>query len=237
MIIRKEWLTGVIGLFALAVICGGLLAWWLINSFEVQLPLKNQPAHVKINEPILAKAQVLNALDVTVQDQVNAQIPIDQQIQVPIKDTIHTMVMFDHVLPIQLNVNINQKIPVNQTIHVDSKVQVKVLGKDISLPIRGDIPIQATIPVNFKLPIHQNIKLKFVAPVDAKINQQLNIPLKTTINAIVPIQGVLQVPIKSDIETQVFLPDPLAVVLTESNIHFPLKQVSLGTAPKVAKQP
>ncbi len=232
MVFQRKWAVWAVGLFALAVMAGGLLAWWMLNYIAVQLPLKNQQAQVKINEPILAKANVLNPLDVMIQGQLQTQIPIDQQIQVPIKDTIRTQVSFDHEIPIQLAVNIDQQIPLEQVIHLDSKVQVKILGKEMSLPIRGDIPIHATIPVKLTMPINQKIKLKFVAPVDAKINQRLNIPLKATIDAKVPLQGVLQVPVKSQIETQVFLPDTLPVTITKSDIQFPLKDISLTTRPK-----
>lgn len=231
MFIQKRWIAAAVGLFAVAILAGVVLAWWLFNTLQVQFPLNNQQAQVKINDPILVQANVLNPLNVAVKGTLKTSIPIDQQIQVPVRDTVKPTVTFDHDVPIKVQIAVNNQIPIDQMVHINSNVQVKVLGKNISLPIQGDVPIKTVIPVNFKIPVDQNIRIRFVAPASATIDQRLNIPLKTTIDAMVAVEGKLEVPVKSQINTQVVLPKVVQATLIDSNIHFPLKAVSLGLRP------
>lgn len=223
----KQWLLSGLLLFMVAIAVGAGIAWWMLNYLEIGLPIRNQQAQVRITEPVQAKADIYDPLEVMVKGTIHTQIPINQQIQVPIKDTVHTMVTFDNEVPIKLQVRVDNQIPLDQMVHVDSKVEVKVLGKTVSLPIRGDIPIKTNIPVHFTIPIDQKVRLKFVAPVTANIEQRLNIPLKTTIDARVPVHGVLQVPVKSQLNTQLIIPEPLDTVITRSNLRIPLKALSL----------
>lgn len=214
-------------LFIAAIAAGVGIASWVFNTLEVGLPIRNQQAQVRISEPVQARADILDPLEVMVKGAIHTQIPINQQIQVPIRDTMHTMVTFDNEVPIKLQVKVDNQIPLNQVVHVDTKVEVKILGKTVRLPLRGDIPIKTTIPVHFTIPIDQNVRLKFVAPVAANIEQRLNIPLKATIDANVPVHGVLQVPVKSQVNTQLMIAEPLQTVITESNLKIPLKALSL----------
>jgi hypothetical protein len=229
----KWWISALI-VFMVAIGLGVVAGWWVFKNFDMNLPVRNQPATVTLPEPMQVRAKVLNDLDVMVKGQLSTEIPIDQSIQVPINETLHTVISFDHDVPIKMQVPVSYTLPLDQVIHVDSKVKVTVLGKDISLPIRGDIPIKAQIPINMNVPIDQRVRLKFVAPADAKLQQQLNIPLKTTIATTFPLQGVMQVPVKSELQAQVVVPQPISAVISESDFSFPLSQLALQRVEKNA---
>lgn len=104
---------------------------------------------------------------------------------------------------------------------------VKILGKEVSLPIRGDVPIHASIPIRFTIPVNQSIKLKFSAPASSQIKQVLYVPLKTTLQAVVPVQANLQVPIDTPLSAQVRVPQPFDIMINKADLHFPLKDISV----------
>lgn len=224
--IIKWWLSA-FAIFLVAILVGIIAGWWVFKNFDMSLPIRNQAATVSLPEPMQVRAKVLNDLDVMVKGHLATQIPIDQTIKVPINETLHTVISFDNEVPIKMTVPVNYNLPLDQKIHVDSTVKVRLLGKDISLPIRGDIPIKAQIPININVPIDQKVRLKFVAPADAKLHQTLNVPLKTTIATNFPLQGVMQVPVKSELQAQVIVPQPVSAVITESDFKFPLNQLAL----------
>lgn len=221
---RLLWLGG---LFVLAVVLGICAASWIFKSTELRLPVRNQAATVRLPAPIQAKARIANDLDILVRGEVQSKVPIDQVVEVPIQDTLHTVITFDHAVPVKMDVPISVNIPLDQTLHVDSTVQVKVMGQHISLPIRGDIPVKAQIPLKLTVPVDQQIHLKFVAPADATLKQTLKVPLKTSIDARIPIQGAMQVPVKSDLEAQVIINHPIPALITHSDLTIPLSQLGL----------
>lgn len=227
----KWWLSAFI-IFLVAILLGIVAGWWVFKNFDMNLPIRDQPATVSLPEPIQVKAKVLNDLDVMVRGNLATQIPINQTIQVPVNETLHTVISFDNEVPINMQVPVNYTLPLDQKIHVDSTVKVRLLGRDISLPIRGDIPIKAQIPININVPVNQKVWLKFVAPADARLKQNLNIPLKTTIATNFPLQGVLQVPVKSELQAQVIVPEPVSAVITKSDFRFPLSQLALQRVEK-----
>ncbi len=231
---RILWLGG---LFAFAVMLGIGAASWLFKSTELRLPVRNQSAIVRLPQPIQAKARIANDLDILVRGEVQSQVPINQVIEVPIQDTLHTIISFDHAVPVKMDVPLNVTIPLDQILHVDSTVQVKVLGQQLSLPIRGDIPVKAQIPLKLNVPVDQQVHLKFVAPADATLKQTLKIPLKTSIDARIPIQGAMQVPVKSDLEAQVIISQPIPAVISHSDLTIPLSQLGLQRLRSARQQP
>lgn len=234
MQITIKWWLSALAIFIIAILLGIIAGWWVFKNFDMNLPIRNQPATVTLPEPIQVKAKVLNELDVMVKGHLATEIPIDQTIQVPVKDTLHTVISFDNEVPIKMQVPVKYTLPLDQKIHVDSTVKVRLLGRDISLPIRGDIPIKAQIPININVPVNQNIRLKFVAPADARLEQKLNIPLRTMIATNFPLQGVMQVPVKSELQAQVVVPQPVSAVITKSDFRFPLSQLALQRVEQIA---
>lgn len=86
----KQWLLSGLLLFVAAIAVGAGIAWWILNYLEIGLPIRNQQAQVRITEPVQAKADIYDPLEVMVKGSIDTKIPINQQIQVPIKGTMHT---------------------------------------------------------------------------------------------------------------------------------------------------
>lgn len=233
MLKHPKWLLIGLALFLAAILAGAALGW-LLNYFQLNIQVRQQPAKVQIIGPVTAQVQMPEPVTVRMQGKVEAQVPIDQTIPVPIKDTIHTLITINHSVPIKTKVAINQKIPINQTVHIDGKVKVKILGKEVELPVRGDVPIKATIPVNFTIPIDQSVPLNFTVPASGQVDMTLQVPIKNTITAVVPIKTDLQVQLQGSANAQARVPQPVDMNIVKANLHFPLKALSLHHADSAA---
>lgn len=166
-------------ILTLAIVAGVLLARWSFENVNALIPLKKQPLTVSLPNTLFVTAQIMDDLDVSLNADIKASVPIDQKLSLPIKDTLHVEVDFDHEIPIKMDVPVNANIDVDQIVSVDSHVTVRVLGKNLRLPVKGDIPIQTTVPLNISVPVDQDVQLKFKAPASVVLNRPLDVHLKT----------------------------------------------------------
>lgn len=222
------WLL-VLLVLVMAAVGGALIGYWVFKNVDARLLLTDAPAKITIPDPLDATADVLNSLEISLDEVIHTQVPVDQEISIPVDDTLDLLATFDAKVPIKLNVNVQETIPVDQTVFVDAIIEAEVLGDTLQLPIRGEIPIKANIPVNLNIPIDKDVQLNFTAPVSAKLKQNLTVPLKTTIEADVPIAADLTVPVKNALKARVYLPKgPTDVIINYADLKLPLRTLKLG---------
>ncbi|ENW95729.1 hypothetical protein [Acinetobacter sp. NIPH 298] len=220
-------LFAVFALIIIANLCGVYIAMWVFKHFNINIPLKDQKVAIDLQEPLQVRVKVKDALDVEVKGRVDAQIPINEQLNVALTQTLTPRVYFDSSVPISTMIPVQEVIKVNQNLPIDTKVQVKILGKDVTLPLKGTIPLQLDVPINIQVPLQQNVHLKFDAPVKTVLKENLNIPLKTQLNANIPIQGKLNVPITSELNASVDVKNTLPVKIAQGELKIPLSSMYL----------
>ncbi len=226
---KKRMLSAGLGLVFVVAVCGGVAgAAWMLHHGEARLLLEDQPATVSIPEPIPIKADITNALSILLDGKLTTTVPVDQMIQVPIKDTLHVMATLDHDVPIRMNVPIRDTVPVDQIVHVDSKVSVFVMGHALTLPIRGDVPIKTQVPLSIDVPVDQMVHLSFTAPADVKLTQALNVPLKADIHTTIPLHSSMDVPVRSALLANVTVPGPVEAIVTHADLHLPLRTLDVS---------
>lgn len=234
---NKKWLA--VGLLILlgAVLGGMLVGWWVFRNVDAHLSLHDQPALVRIPQPVRISADVLNNLEIEIDDAITTTVPIDQRIQIPLSDTLHVQASFDHDIPIKMMVPVRDKIVIDQVLDVDTVIKADLLGDTHDLPIRGKIPVKATVPISLNIPVDQNVHLKFTAPVDVRLKQALDVQLRANIQATIPIKSQMSVPVKSALQADVTIPEPAAVVITDADLRLPLNTLRLQTTGDDAPAP
>lgn len=218
----------VFALIIIANLCGVYIAMWVFKHFNIYIPLKNQDVAIDLQEPLQVRVKVKDALNVDVNGRVNAKIPINEQLSVPLTQTLTPHVYFDNLVPISTTIPVKETIKVNQNLPIDTKVQVKILGKDVTLPLKGSIPLQLDVPIDIQVPLQQKVHLKFDAPVKTVLKENLNIPLKAELDANIPIQGKLNVPITSELNASVDVKNTLPVKIAQGELKIPLSTMYLN---------
>lgn len=115
----------------IANICGVLIAIWVFKHFNIYIPLKNQAVAIDLQEPLQVQVKVKDALNVDVKGRVNANIPINEKLNIPLTQTLTPRVYFDNMVPISTVIPVKETLKVDQSLPINTKVQVRVLGKDI----------------------------------------------------------------------------------------------------------
>ena len=91
------------------------LQYGYLSTFNIYIPLKNQAVAIDLQEPLQVKVKVQDALNVDVKGRVNASIPIDEKLNIPLTQTLTPRVYFDNMVPISTT------IPVKETLKVEQK--------------------------------------------------------------------------------------------------------------------
>lgn len=212
----------------IATVCGVLLAIWVFKHFNIYIPLEDQAVNIDLQEALKAKVTIHDALDVDVTGKVNAVIPINEQLVIPVNQTLMPHVYFDNMVPIKTTIPVKETLRVDQDMPIDTKVTVKVLGKDITLPLKGMIPIRMDVPVDLNVPLDQTVHLKFDAKVRTDLKESLKVPLVTTLNQQIPISGRLNVPVKTPLDATVEVQNTLPVKIQKGELKIPLNSITLA---------
>lgn len=226
--LQAKYVLSGIAVIVIASLCGVMLAIWVFQHFNIYIPLENQKVNIDLQEPLQAKVKIHDALDVDVKGRVNAEIPIREKLNIPLTQTLTPRVYFDNQVPIKTIIPVREVLNVDQNLAVDTRVKVKILGKDISLPLKGTIPIQLKVPIEMDVPLEQKVHLKFDAPVKTVLKENLQIPLDTTLKTNIPIQGKLNVPIKTALQATVDVQNTLPIEIKQGELKIPLNSLQIS---------
>lgn len=226
--IRKSFVigAGILLIFALAI--GACLAWWVWKHLGVELLLRDQQASVVVPKPMSVGIDILDDLDIMIDTVIDTTVPIDQTLTLPVKETLNVQVGFDNVVPIKMNVPLKDTIKLDQVIPVDGDVRVRVLGKWITVPIKGELPVKADVPIDVNVPVDQLVKLQFNAPAKVDILEDLSVRLKADIKTSIPLRSAMQVPVRSTLRASATILEPADALIAEMDLRLPLREVGLS---------
>lgn len=217
-----------LGFLIVAAIGGVLIAIWVFKHFNIYIPLENQAVNIELQEALKAKVTIHDALDVDVTGNVKAVIPINEQLIIPVNQTLMPHVYFDNMVPIKTTIPVKEVLKVEQDMPIDTKVTVNVFGKDLSFPLKGVIPIKMDVPIELQVPLDQAVHLKFDSKVRTDLKESLRVPLVTTLDTQIPISGRLNVPVKTPLDATVDVQNVLPVKIQQGNLKIPLNSVQLS---------
>lgn len=159
---------------------------------------------------------------------IQTDIPLQQQVVVPVRLTIDQVVPVDTVIPF----NDELTVPVEDVLHIDERFTVRVLGQDISLPIRGDIPISLTlvVPVEAEFPFQAEVPVSFPVSETLPVAVDWLVPVDLEVPVRLPVETTVEVPFERDLPIRVTVPValdvPLDIALDETPLGGYLRELA-----------
>lgn len=234
---RRARAQGGLLLWAVVVLAGAavgasLVFHHVIRELEARLLVTDADLLAYVDQTLEVDASVLNALDIQLNETVSTRVPVDTLLSVPVEEALVLDAVFDAVVPIRVDVPVNDVILLEQEVELDTTVEADLLGETFQLPLRGRFPIRAEVPVSLLVPIDQPVRLRFTAPIKARLRQKLAVPLQTEIVAEVPLQTAMSVPVLNDVMVTVDIPraPPLPIRLQYADLLIPVGDVRFGWA-------
>jgi hypothetical protein len=182
-------------LVVISLVAGGLL-FGLLRTQAAARTLLNQAADGLI---ALADSHIRYTVRVDHVMTVETEIPVDQEIVVPVEMEI------DQVFPVDTTILFKEEfvVPIDEVLSIDQTFnvpfEVPLTGRTVAVPI----PIQADIPIRFDvaIPIDNEVDLHADIPVQLPISGEFTVAISRT----VPVEA--EVPIVLDIPIEIVLSD------------------------------
>ncbi|KAA8977828.1 hypothetical protein [Halospina sp. K52047b] len=194
-------------LLTLLIIVSGIL--WLpallFSQGETGGPTVQLPDRLpfRVTMPQGMTARVTNAVEI--------EVPLDERVSVPVRDTFNANARVDTNVPIQMTVSVDQTIPVKTTLDLDTRVEASIFGAWMTIPIRGRVPIDVDVPVKADIPVNQRIPLKLETPVSVDLDETLEVPMQTTFTSKARLLSPLAIQ-----------PEPLILGIEDRQLAVPL---------------
>ena len=136
-------------------------------------------------------------------------IPIKAKLKVPIDEIFHIPITDSFSVKLDRLFFIDEEIQVHSELPLDTDVQTRFMGMDVSLPIKGTVPIDITVPLKQDMGIKGELFLHMTEPLPVMVQHILEVPIDLVVKGILPVDEVITVPIDTTMDGEITIKDPL----------------------------
>lgn len=226
------WLAGGILLVG-AVIVGGFLGFWLYVNLWFGLTITDQPLAITLPETLKVDTEVTNVLDIVMQGDIRAEVPFDQELQVPLRGEYDIDIQLDTLVPVEFEVIYEGIIPVDTFADIEARTTLdfKTIKQYRNLPIKARLPLKFDLPVTLRVPVKDNLRFTYNGPIKAILNQNLKTRLKTTLKTVLPVNQTVSAPVTRRFGLNLHLPqEPVRAIINHSDLAVDLDTLKLEIA-------
>jgi len=203
------WRTLILTAVLLLLLMTGLAAaagWWAWNHLVAQVALKEQKALIKMPEQCPAARETLRRVQVKIDEHAAGQEHPYAGDDECAAEPIPIKVAVDTTVPIDLEVPVKHVLKVDQAIDLDAKVQTRVLGFNVTLPIKGRVPLRADVPVDLVIPVRKQIPVSLNMPAVVRLPEPLRAQVDTVFETTIPIKQALSLPVTAPVDATLTFP-------------------------------
>jgi hypothetical protein len=216
-------------LLVLMTALAGTMAWWAFGNMAAHVVLHDQPADIRLPESLAVKAAVSKAVHVRINQTLPVRVPIDETLIIPMPDAVPVKVHVETSVPISLDVPVEHTVQIDQSFDLDTTVQTRVMGFNISLPIKGRIPLKAQVPVRLVVPVRQTLPVVLDVPASVRLSEPIKARIQTVIEAKIPIKESLQLPVTEPVNATLSFPQQrVQASLQRMDITLPFDAITLA---------
>jgi len=216
--------------FSLAIITAGVslvsavLFAWLF--FEVR-PILSDLQHARLNlkKPITATVDAGfpvhvafdHRFDFRLRKDIPLELPVRTALRVPLDETFVIPIPDSFAVEMESPLFIDEQIRVRAEMPLDMTVQTRILGMDLSIPIKGSVPVDLAFPLRQEIGVRGPLSLRVTEPLRVQVRQAITVPVRFLMRGVLPLDEQITVPIKTEMEGQIAIRDPLPCTV-EMNI-------------------
>lgn len=170
----RLWLL-VLGLSSLLI---AVLTWLYLNV-QASMYVSAQDASIRLSDELPTKIAVGNYLQAQVKGQVESEVQLNHNFDIPLKGYYKANLVFEVDVPIDVDVNYQTVIRVDQNMPLEATTdliyQKKYLPK---FPLALDIPVRLDVPFNLEKRYTLPVKIQFNGPVMLDVDEHLNVRVR-----------------------------------------------------------
>lgn len=202
------WLLGG-GLVVGAVVVGGAAGFWLLLNLRLGLTISEQPLALGLPDELEVETEVTNVLDIGMKGLINAQVPFDREVVVPMRGEYDLDVSLDADVPLDFDITYNGLLPVDTYADITARTDLdfRTIKQYRNIEIKARLPLKLNIPVDLKVPVRETIRFRYDGPLTVVANQNLNTRLETVLSTTLAVDQVVSTPVTRSFGLKLQLPD------------------------------
>lgn len=232
---RRRWwawlLLGGAGLGTIVV--GAFIGYWVFMHLSFALTLQHQKMAITLPERMQVAAKVGEQLDIRMNGVINAQVPFNQELTLPLRGRYRSDVTMDAKVPVKFDVTYDGIIPVDTVADIEIRTDFNYMSAKTlrNLDIKAKLPMQFSLPVQLTAPVDQTIDLRYEGPLVMNLDQEITTEVDTVINTSLQVDQRVSAPVLATIPMTVTGPArPIRAIITESTIGGRVRDLVLEVA-------
>lgn len=232
------WATLLLALLSMVLLMSLLAAgagYWAWQNLTARVTLPPQTADITLPRELAVSATLSNRLSVQVNQVIDARVPIDEVLTIPMPDPLQVHASIDTSVPLALDIPVEHVLKVDQVVDLDTTVKTRVLGIPVTLPLQGKVPLKADVPISVMVPVRQRVPISFTAPVTIRFTEPLRARISTTVTTQIPIRETFELPVTAPVDASLSFPQQnVRAGLASMDLQVPLAAITVGrtAAPK-----
>ena len=214
---------------------GAVAGFVIASRIVVGLTLADQKAALTFPDSLSVDVAVTNILDVVLDGTIDASVPVDQEVTLPLKGRYRTELDLSTPVDINMNIVYDGLIPVNT--HADITARAPFNFEDVrtfrGIVFNARIPMNLQLPVRFEVPVNQTIDFRYKGEVVAGLDNVVEVPLRTVIDTSLDVNERVSTPVSSTFGMRMRMPDdPQRVIIDHADLRLPLSTLRLEEKPE-----
>lgn len=188
-------LLGGVGLGVITL--GAMGGYWLVQHLVAGFTLTQQPLSVTL-PPFDLTAGVERPLTIQMQGKINADVPLKQTLNLPLRGKYRAEVRLDSPVHLKTIISYDGTLPVDTeaTITARANLNFQDVKSYRNLEFTAKLPMKMVLPVKLTAPVDQVVQVKYTGQLDMNLNQTISAPVDITIPATLNVDQTITTPVK-----------------------------------------
>lgn len=177
---------------------GSLVGFLAYAHLALSLSLKEQAGVLKLPSRLDVVAEATRPVKIELKGNINATVPIDQDIMVPLTGTYDVLADSRSRVPVDFIIKYSGIVPIRGEAFIEGSTDLIVNSRFLpSFPLRIKLPLDFEAPVSMSVPVKTVLDVHYQGPVKVAFNQNVTSRLKTEFTTTFPVDRVLDTPLKA----------------------------------------
>jgi hypothetical protein len=226
------WLAGGMSLIVVAAV-GGVIGYFIFLRLMLGLTLTDQPTAISLPPSLDVTAEVTNVVDIGLDGFIDARVPFNQQIFVPLRGRYDIDIKLDTQVPVAFEVIYEGVIPVDTTARIQARTNLnfQTIKQYRNLLIDAELPLKFDLPVKLRVPVNDTIRFKYEGPLPIVANQNLKTRLDTVLPTRLAVSQTTRTPISGRFGMRLNMPQkPIRAIINHAELDIDVSSLRLEIA-------
>ena len=216
-------------LIVVGIVAGAALGYVVTGRVLIAVTLHGQRAQIRLPQTLQTRVRTTRAVRVGLSGTVPVDVPLHQQLPLPLHGAYDASLVMDADIPLQLVIDYHGNVPVHTQATVKGSTDLVVNSTLVpSFPIEVPITLDFQQPVSLRVPVDTTLHLHYDGPVTLHFDQTVSPVLDTVLHTRVAVDRSVDTPIVSAFDVSVQLPQsPQTMVIQRAALQFPLNALRL----------